>query len=158
MTVERPIASIEETLQEVLTALTLPVAARVTGKTAGYLSQLSNSNLDRFNVSLDIASKLDLEHARLFGGSMPLYEHYGLIVKAGQSDSEASHAELIAAHQDVVKEVAEMQLASFDAQKPNATKRDRAKALREGIGAVKAVSHMVTLLQKMASGGSARSP
>ncbi len=150
--------SIEDTLTDLIKAITPEVAAKVTGKTEGYLGQLTNPNLPRFRLTVDDALKLDLAHATEFGGIMPIYEQYGLIAEAAQADVRADAAELLSRLADSVKECGEMHAAGLELLRPGATKRDKDKALREWIGASKAIDRCGTLFRKLLGSGSARSP
>lgn len=158
MTVECAPLSIEDVLRDVVRALTPAVAAKAIGKSVGYLDQLANPNNLKARLAVEDAVKLDLAHAAAFGGTMPIYEQYGRIVAAALTDIGECRAELLASIAESVKETAELHAAALELFKPSASKQDRLRALREWVGASKAVDRIGAKIRRMCGSGSARSP
>lgn len=139
--------SIEQTLRDVVEALSLERAVAVTGRSSHYLRALSHPE-KREQLSCRDAVLLDTEHERLFG-NRPLIDTMRMQVDARQSSGANGHAALAGATIEAVRESGEAHAALIAALSPDATDATRDTAMREVIQAVNAKRRIIPMLRVM---------
>ncbi len=158
MTKLRPPVSIEQALYKVLGVLGPELASKVTGRGAGYLTSMSDTDT-RFQLAVKDAIALDLAYAELreqgTSAVYPIYEAYGLILETEASERFAT-AEALQRHAaEVAKEGGEAAEWVIRASLPNASSADKDRARRELEESIAADQAALRLLKDGPQGGPA---
>ncbi|MBM7407085.1 MULTISPECIES: hypothetical protein [Sphingomonas] len=156
MTKVRPPLSIEDALRGLIKTIGVDRARKATGRSKSYLEQLTNPDL-RYRLTVDDAIKLDLEHASVSNGVMPILESYGVLVEAKRAERCEDAAELMRRIVDSVKEGGEAHAALIAASMPGASKTEKDKAIREWAEACTALDRCGPLIRNL-FGGTAEPP
>ena len=131
MTKVRPPLSIENTLLRVLGEIGLDEAARLTGRTTGYLHSLTDPDKRECLAVRDLET-LDLEHHQRFGTGFPLFEAVGRRLGSARAERFADAAAIGEHARTLSREHAEALAALLDAALATTPdKRVLEKALRE---------------------------
>lgn len=137
--------SIEQTLRDVVDALSIERAVAVTGRSAHYLRALSHPE-KREQLTCRDAVLLDAEHERRFG-NRPLIDMLRMQVDARQSSGANVKAALAGATIEAVRESGEAHAALIAVLSADATDATREAAMREVIQAVNAKRRIIPMLR-----------
>lgn len=147
MTKVRDPLSIEQALRDVIDAITMPRAAEVTGRTPGYLRELSDPD-KRGDLTCRDAVLLDAEHELLLG-NRPITDTLKLKLDARRADLEIGQMMLFEATLDVVREDGDAHVALIAATAPGATPAMRSTALREVLQSLNAKRRIIPMLRAL---------
>lgn len=147
MTKVRDPLSIEQALRDVIDAITMPRAAEVTGRTAGYLRELSDPD-KRGDLTCRDAVLLDAEHELLLG-TRPISDMLRAQLDARRPDVIAGTAALLEVTIEMVRESGDAHAALIAATAPGATPATRRHAIREVLQAVAAKRRSLPILRSM---------
>lgn len=139
--------SIEQTLRDVVEAISIARAAEITGRTPHYLRALSHAHKREQLTCRDVVL-LDTEHDRMFG-TRPLIDMLRMQVDARQSSVANAKAALAGATIEAVRESGEAAAALIAALAPDATDATRDAAMREVIQALNAKRRIIPILRAL---------
>jgi hypothetical protein len=130
MTKLRTPTSFENALFQLLGALTIEVAAEVTGRSVSYLREAADEDKPQ-QLTLRDAYRLDVAHRAAGLGGVPIYEAYGRQLDCDEAARFATASTLGQHLRALLREGADAHLALADAATPGADRGDRLHAVRE---------------------------
>ncbi len=139
--------SIEQTLCDVIDAISMDRAAAVTGRTPGYLRIMSDED-QRGDLTCRDAILLDAEHEALLGGR-PLTDMMRLQIDAVRPDQTASATAALEATLEIIRESGEAHAALIAASVPGATLSTRRRAIREVLQSLSAKRRLLPILRTL---------
>ncbi|KQM76722.1 hypothetical protein ASE70_08090 [Sphingomonas sp. Leaf22] len=139
--------SIEQTLRDVVEALSIERAVEITGRSPQYLRALSHPE-KREQLTCRDAVLLDAAHDSIVGGR-PIHDMMALMIDDSGSGTLSCERQLMDATIDAFRESSEAHAALLEASLPNASPAKRRKAMRELLQAFSAKRRIMPILQKM---------
>lgn len=147
MTKERDPLSIEQALRATIDAISMARAVEVTGRTPGYLRELSDPD-KRGDLTCRDAVLLDAEHEAQLG-TRPITDMLRCQLDARRPDLITGNTALIEATIEMVRESGDAHAALIAATAPGATPATRRHAVREVIQAVNAKRRALPILRSL---------
>lgn len=147
MTTECETGSIEQTLRDVIEALSIERAVEITGRSAHYLRAVSHPD-KRELLSCRDAVLLDAAYASVFG-NRPLVDNLRMQVDHLLSQEVGCQIALAGATIEAVRESGQAHAALIASLAPDATDATRNTAIREVVEAVNANKRVLPMLRAM---------
>lgn len=147
MVKERDPLSIEQALRDTIDAISMARAVEITGRTSGYLREMSDPD-KRGDLTCRDAILLDAEHEAQLG-TRPITDMMRSLLDARRPDLITGTAALLEVTIEMVRESGDAHAALIAATAPGATPATRRHAVREVLQALAAKRRALPILRSL---------
>lgn len=146
MTKLRDPGTIEDAANRVIGKVTMAKAVEATGRSADYLRALTDQD-KRYNLTVVDAVALDIAHIAAGGEGAPIYETYGVQMRAAHAERFSDGYRFAKLVTKVVKEFGEAGAALVAACLPGSDEDDDREAAKESQEALEALQEAIIFLR-----------